>query len=591
MTGQVLYRKWRPQRFEELIGQEHVTRTLQRALVSDRISHAYLFTGPRGTGKTSTARILAKAVNCTGEAPRPCNTCPSCLAINEGRAVDLIEIDAASNRGIDEIRDLRERVKFSPAEARYKVYIVDEVHMLTPEAFNALLKTLEEPPRHVIFILATTEPQRIPATVLSRCQRFDFRRVRLADVLRRLEAIAQAEGLQATRPALELIARSATGSVRDAESLLDQLLVYGREGTLDVPEVQALLGLRGSEQVPRLLDALIARDLPAGLHLVQWLVDEGVDLRQFNREIVSYLRGLLFLAVTRDGSDLLDVTRETLEQMRAQVQRTTVGNLTSWVRRFSLLDAELRAGWYGQLPLELAMVEAVLPESEAAPRRPETASRPLPSAGRTPAPPAAVRPKPGPPPAGPQRSSTPATSGRPASPAPTTPPAKPKAEGATAGPAGPGAAGVPAETANPLPMPAGDPQRLEYVQEMWPQVVEGVRPRDPSVQALLHGSSCQPIAVEGQVIVLGFRYAFHKGKVEETRNRRLIEEVLSKVLGGNYGIRCVIDESGAAAPNRRRQAAERQQVQQDPRVQAAANIFNARIVDVRASEEETSGGS
>jgi DNA polymerase-3 subunit gamma/tau len=559
MAGQVLYRKWRPQRFEEIIGQEHVCRTLQRALQSDRIAHAYLFTGPRGTGKTSTARILAKAVNCTGGPPLPCNTCRTCMAINEGRAMDLIEIDGASNRGIDEIRDLRERVMFAPAEARYKVYVIDEAHMLTTEAFNALLKTLEEPPAHVIFILATTDPQRIPATVLSRCQRFDFRRVRVADIVQRLETIVQAESLQATRPALELVARNATGSMRDAESLLDQLLVYGRDGTLDVLEVQALLGMRGNEQAPQLVDALIAGDLSAGLHLVQRLVDDGVDLRQFNRGLVAYLRGLLFLAVTGDGADLLDVTAEDLTEMRARVQRTSAGRLASWVRRFSLLDADLKAGWYGQLPLELALVEAVIPPEEPSPQREPAPARSS-ERPRAPAAPAAVAAAPS---KGPARPAGVYAEGQPA---PATERAGP--------PEGPAPAEGPAEGA----------VNLERVIEEWPHVVEGIRPLDPSVQALLHSSSCQPVAVEGRVVVLGFRYAFHKGKIEEARNRRMVEHVLSKVLQGNYGVRCVLNE-GAALANRRRQA-QRQQVQQDPRVKAAANIFNAKVVDVEGVEEE-----
>ncbi len=563
MAGQVLYRKWRPQRFEEIIGQEHITRTLQRALASGRIAHAYLFAGPRGTGKTSTARILAKAVNCTGGPPLPCNTCPTCLAISEGRAVDLIEIDGASNRGIDEIRDLREKVRFAPSEARYKVYIIDESHMLTTEAFNALLKTLEEPPPHVIFVLATTEPHRIPPTVLSRCQRFDFRRVRTSDIVRRLEDIVRAEGLQATRPALELIARSATGSMRDAESLLDQLLVYGREGTLDETAVQALLGMRGSEQVPALVDALIAGDLPAALRLLQRLVDDGVDLRQLNRELVGYLRGLLFLAVTQDGADLLDVTGETLSEMRLQAQRTTVARLVDWVRRFSLLDADLKAGWYGQLPFELALVEATLPAAEPA--------RPLESRGTTPPP--SPRPGPGRPP-GPER--------RPDVVSPSPPPPS----GATSPP--------PAEERT------GGELTLEEVLRVWPEVVESIRPVNPSVQALLHGYSCQPIAVEGRVVVLGFRFEFHKGKIEEVRNRRIVEQALSKALHGNYGIRCVLsagasgsDARASGRPAEGRRNRERDQIQENPRIRAAANIFNARIVGVQhtASSEEDGSGS
>ena len=221
MAGQALYRKWRSQTFEEVIGQEHVALTLRNALRDGRLSHAYLFTGPRGTGKTSTARILAKAINCLAEDPaaRPCNHCRICVGITEGRQLDLIEIDAASNRGIDEIRDLREKIGFRPNEARYKVYIIDEVHMLTKEAFNALLKTLEEPPPHAIFVLATTEPDRVPETVRSRCQRFDFRRVPTAQIAGHLKEILDAEGARAAPEALQAIARRSTGSMRDAISL------------------------------------------------------------------------------------------------------------------------------------------------------------------------------------------------------------------------------------------------------------------------------------------------------------------------------------------------------------------------------------
>ena len=244
MASQALYRKWRSRTFEDIVAQDHVTHTLANALHSGRIAHAYLFTGPRGTGKTSTARLLAKAANCLGpeDGPRPCNQCPICQAVDEGRLIDLIEIDAASNRGIDEIRDLREKVNFRPNEARYKVYVIDEVHMLTNEAFNALLKTLEEPPGHVIFVLATTEPHKIPATVLSRCQRFDFRRIPAADIVGRLRYIAEQEGILVKDDALAFIARQATGSLRDAISLLDQLVAYGEE-TVSVEQVQQILGL------------------------------------------------------------------------------------------------------------------------------------------------------------------------------------------------------------------------------------------------------------------------------------------------------------------------------------------------------------
>ncbi|MBN1484717.1 MAG: DNA polymerase III subunit gamma/tau [Chloroflexia bacterium] len=573
MAGQVLYRKWRPQRFEEIVGQDHVTRTLQRALTLQRVAHAYLFTGPRGTGKTTTARILAKAVNCTSEGDRPCNTCASCLSFNQNQAIDLIEIDAASNRGIDEIRDLRERVRFAPAQARYKVYVIDEVHMLTTEAFNALLKTLEEPPGHVIFILATTESHRIPATVHSRCQRFDFRRLRVADIVQRLERIVEAEGLQVTRPALEAIARQATGSMRDAESLLDQMLVYGQEQTLDLEQVQAILGMRGSEQVANLAQALIDNDLPVALQLLQGLVDDGVDLRQFNRELVTYLRGLLFLAVTREGSDLLEVTQETRERMRTQTQQAHVGRLTVWLRRFSELDNELKAGWYGQLPLELALVEALMPAS-VPPSQPtgRSGGKKLRPAGRRQA-----------------ASSSEAAAPSPAPAAPSAAPASPSTSVEKA-PSHSALKLVPSDEREAHSQDNGSaavaPGELSLAQllQVWPRVVERIRPLDPSVQALLHDSYCQPIDVDGQIIVLGFRYSFHKSKIEETRNRRIVEHALRKLLRGDYGVRCVLNDASAGG-RKRQQASEREQAQQDPRIKAAANIFNARIVEVQSNGE------
>ncbi len=266
--AQALYLKYRPRTFEEIEGQEHIRTTLKNALTLGRISHAYLFTGPRGTGKTTTARVLSKAVNClSDQADKPCNRCAVCQAINDDRLLDLIEIDAASNTGVDDIRDLRDKVDFRPGEAKYKVYIIDEVHMLSTAAFNALLKTLEEPPPHVIFVLATTDPQKIPATVISRVQRFDFRRLTLKEIIARLTEIAAKEKLQVEPAAIELIARQATGAMRDAISLLDQLTAYGGE-RITLAQVQGLLGAASSQSVGDVVARLAEKDVAQGLALI-----------------------------------------------------------------------------------------------------------------------------------------------------------------------------------------------------------------------------------------------------------------------------------------------------------------------------------
>src|SRR5919199_371637 len=290
MPAQALYLKYRPQTFDQVQGQEHITQTLKNALALNRIAHAYLFTGPRGTGKTSTARILAKAVNCISTTKEhPCNECAICRAINEERLLDLIEIDAASNTGVDDIRELRDKIDFRPSEAKYKVYIIDEAHMLSNAAFNALLKTLEEPPPHVIFVLATTEPNKIPATITSRCQRFDFRRATLPELTRQLGEIARAEKLKIEPAALELIARQATGSFRDGTSLLDQLMSYGSaagDSAITLAQVQGLLGAASHETIREIIESLAARDLAHGIAAINQAVDSGADSRQLARELV-----------------------------------------------------------------------------------------------------------------------------------------------------------------------------------------------------------------------------------------------------------------------------------------------------------------
>lgn len=358
--GRSLYHRWRSRNFAEVVAQEHVTRTLRNAAARGRIVHAYLFCGPRGTGKTSTARILAKAVNCLQpQDGEPCNRCASCVSISEGRAIDLIEIDAASNRGIDDARELREKIKFSPAESKYKVYIIDEAHMLTSEASNALLKTLEEPPPHAILVLATTEAHKILPTIISRCQRFDFRRIPYAAIVSHLELIARAEGLRVERGVFERVARMARGSLRDAESLLDQLVAYCGP-SVQLEAARDVLGLTGEEAVPELAGALRDGDLAEGIRLVDAAATKGADLRHLARELVEYLRALV---ASKSGAES-SVTRELSGSLAKDLQQAASGwsyeRLLAAMHSFAELEGRMRSEPFNQLHLELALMETVL---------------------------------------------------------------------------------------------------------------------------------------------------------------------------------------------------------------------------------------
>jgi DNA polymerase-3 subunit gamma/tau len=506
-VSHAFYRKWRPSTFQEVVGQEHVTQTLRNAVAGSRIVHAYLFSGPRGTGKTSTARILAKAVNCLADGDdKPCNQCEMCRALDEGRAIDLIEIDAASHTGVDDIRDLRDKISFSPAEATYKVYIIDEVHMLSPSAFNALLKTLEEPPPHAIMVLATTEPHKIPATVLSRCQRFDFRPIPLTAMIERLRGIASREGLVVEDGALELIAQQSTGSLRDAESLLDQLASFeGSEITLE--QVQTMLGTTSSQAVKELVDHLAASDVAAGLSEIGRVVADGADPRQLNKELLDHLRGLLILKTTSQGP--ADLTESQRGEMALQAKQFSLEALVDTIRVFSKATLDVKSAAQPQLPLELAFVEAILARQPVETPSP-SANQPAPKKTQSP----------------PKEAPGPVTKRG------TEAQARSSSSGSKAD------AKI-AQDVAVAPIAEGTADEvLAALQARWSEVVAEIDRVNMHIAAIVR--DCQPVSFEGDRLILKAQSPFHKEKLESQRARTFVEDAIGKLLGRPCQVTCTL---------------------------------------------------
>ena len=486
--SQALYRIWRPASWEEVVGQDHIIQTLKNAVAADKVSQAYLFAGPRGTGKTTTARLLAKAVNCLDPdlSKRPCNACENCIAVNEGRFLDLIEIDAASNTSVDDIRELRDNINFSPSQGRYKVYIIDEVHMLSTSAFNALLKTLEEPPSHVIFVLATTEIHKIPATVLSRCQRHEFRRIPVQTIIEKLKLLCAQEHIEIEDEALSLVARQATGSLRDAISLIDQLSSIGKVITLET--AQNILGTATSQAVLDLGQAIQDHDSARGLEVIHTALDAGTDPRQFARQVVDYLRTLLVIKL--NGSKDLELLPEVRSLMEAHAQNFSTEQLIATINQFNAAATDLKANWHPGLGLELAFAASLTAPAE----QPKTfiaepISHPVTSTSRHP-----------------EKTGTDAGTPKVSSPK--------ESSGSVSAP-------QPAQVTS-----AQVDFNLDNLQERWDQIKREVRQMDQVAGALLNSSRI--VSANDALLTLGFSSDLLREKMMSEKMLRSVRKVLSK---------------------------------------------------------------
>ncbi len=531
---QALYRKYRPKEWDQVVGQDHVVTTLKNAIAADRVAHAYLFAGSRGTGKTTLARLLAKSVNCLNPDPtkRPDNECDHCKAVNENRFLDLIEIDAASNTSVDDVRDLRDKINFSPSQGKYKIYIIDEVHMLSTAAFNALLKTLEEPPPHAIFVLATTEIHKIPATVLSRCQRHEFRRVPVDEIVKQLKSIIKAEKLQADDDALIQIARQSAGGMRDAISLLDQLSSTGDKITLAL--AQTVLGTATSQTVLDIISSVMDHDPAHGLDSIHRALDAGADPRSLARQIVEYLRGLMLIQM--GNVNQVEATADVRKQMQSHARSFSTSEVLRMMKAFNSAATDLRGGWQPSLSLELALADVLDAPNEPAPR-----------------------------PAAPPSSATVRAQPQPVPASSTESPRKPALveevtnEDMDSAPDPEPEAPPPVEKSS---VSAGD------IIKAWKHLAASLPKAQANLSALLN--SVKMIDMQGRTLILGLASDVLVSKIDKPDQIEAIQKLIRDEFGVDVTIRCVVTTAkGKIPPN----------VPQDGMV-AAAIQHGGQIVDM-----------